>query len=71
MPDTYENLYAPTYDNFVKANRSIRQAWDNYLMCQYSYDEENANHWIEVMDKRVEFFCQKFKVSKQTLFMYF
>lgn len=65
-----KNIYAPTRENFIKANKSIRQAWFNYFMYR-TYDVENAKHWLEVSDKRVKFFCEKFGVSEQTLFMYF
>ena len=65
------DLYAPTEENFIKANRSIRQAWFNYFMYRNAYDEGNAKHWLEVSVKRVKFFCEKFGVSEQTLFMYF
>jgi len=71
MPEEFEDLYAPIEENFIKANKSIRQAWFNYFIYRNDYDKENAEYWLEVLDKRVKFFCEKFGVSEQTLFMYF
>ena len=71
MVEVSEDIYSPTRENFIKANKSIRQAWFNYFMYRDAHDEENAEHWLEVADKRVKFFCEKFGVSEQTLFMYF
>lgn len=71
MPSACNQLYAPTEENLIKANKSIRQALFKFFEYRNSFDDEQAAHWLKVYHQRIEFFCKKLGVSENVLAMYF
>ena len=63
-----DSMYEPTVENFKKANRVIKATMWKYI---YSSTFEEKEYYGNLVDKQVEFFCDKFGITPERLWLYF